>query len=59
MNRLTNMRFTTVMLVVCISSVLVYVDSITAEAWAGVVGSVALAFIAGSVASDYMQGGTK
>jgi hypothetical protein len=59
MNRLTNMRFTTVLLIVGISSALVYVKSITPEAWAGVVGSVALAFIAGSVASDYMQSGTK
>lgn len=59
MNRLTNMRFTTVLLVVCIASGLVYVKSITPEAWAGVVGSVALAFIAGSVAADYMQGSTK
>ena len=59
MNRLTNMRFTTVLMVVGISSGLVFVKSITPEAWAGVVGSVALAFIAGSVASDYMQGSSK
>lgn len=59
MNRLTNLRFTTAFMVVVLSSVLVYLKSITPEAWAGVVGSVAIAFIAGSVASDYMQGSTK